>query len=277
MIEQVARASAEELRTGTTGDVEAGLADLHVRQAQHRRRSVVVAAATVALALGLGWSAGWLMARSDAEDSQLPVKPGPSQVTEEVCHVERVTCLGGGVYRFALHRPVDYAPPPGFGVASGGGVTPGQVESYRQAGPTAGITVLERAHAASLEGTFPARGVGAGPQAFVDWVATRPFLDAGKVTTTTIDGQRAWQVRVVLAHDAAAGAATCNVRYRCHAITYQRDEVPTGIWGNMAAEYTALRLPGGGTTVVWSWIFSGDRSHLGALDEAVQSLSWPPG
>ena len=277
MIEQVARASAEELRTGTTGDVEAGLADLHVRQAQHRRRSVVVAAASVALALGLGWSAGWLMTRTGAEDSQLPVKPGPSQVTEEVCHVERVTCLGGGVYRFALHRPVDYAPPPGFGVASGGGVTPGQVESYRQAGPTAGVTVLERAHAASLEGTFPARGVGAGPQAFVDWVATRPFLDAGKVTTTTIDGQRAWQVRVVLAHDADTGAATCNVRYRCHAITYQRDEVPTGIWGNMAAEYTALRLPGGGTTVVWSWIFSGDRSHLGALDEAVQSLSWPPG
>ena len=277
MIEQVARASAEELRTGTTGDVEAGLADLHVRQAQHRRRTLVAAAATVALALGLGWSAGWLMSRSGAEDSQLPVKPGPSQVTEEVCQVARVTCLGDGVYRFALHRPVDYAPPPGFGVASGGGVTPVQVESYRQVGPTAGLTVLERVHAASPDGTFPARGVGDGPQAFVDWVAARPYLDAGKVTRTTIDGHRAWQVRVVLAHHAATGDAICNVRYRCHAITYQRDGVPTGIWGDMAAEYTALRLPGGGTTLVWSWIFTGNTSHLGALDEAVHRLSWPAG
>ena len=277
MIEQVARASAEELRTGTTGDVEAGLADLHVRQAQHRRRTLVAAAATVALALGLGWSAGWLMSRSGAEDSQLPVNPGPSQVTEEVCQVARVTCLGDGAYRFALHRPVDYAPPPGFGVASGGGVTPVQVESYRQVGPTAGLTVLERVHAASPDGTFPARGVGDGPQAFVDWVAARPFLDAGKVTTTTIDGHRAWQVRVILTHHAATGGAICNVRYRCHAITYQRDGVPTGIWGDMAAEYTALRLPGGGTTVVWSWIFTGNTSHLGALDEAVHSLSWPAG
>ena len=275
MIEQVARASAEELRTGTTGDVEAGLADLHVRQAQHRRRTVVAAAATVALALGLGWSAGWMMTRSGPEDSQLPVKPGPSQVTEEVCQAARVTCLGDGVYRFALHRPVEYAPPPGFGVASGGGVTPGQVESYRQVGPTAGLTVLERVHAASPDGTLPAHGVGDGPQAFVDWVAARPFLDAGKVTRTTIDGRRAWQVRVVLAHDANRGEAICTSAYRCHAITYQRHEISTGIWSDMAAEYTAFRLPGGGTTVVWSWIFTGDRSHLGALDEAVHSLSWP--
>ena len=277
MIEQVARASAEELRIGTTSDVESGLADLHVRHAQHRRRTVVVAAATVALALGLGWSAGWLMTRSGAEDSQLPVNPGPSQVTEEVCQAARVTCLGDGVYRFALHRPVEYAPPPGFGVASGGGVTPGQVESYRQVGPTAGLTVLERVHAASPDGTLPAHGVGDGPQAFVDWVAARPFLDAGKVTRTTIDGRRAWQVRVVRARGATPGDAICTSAYRCHAITYQRGGVPTGIWGNMAAEYTAFRLPGGGTTVVWSWIFTGDRSHLGALDEAVHSLSWPPG
>jgi len=84
-------------------------------------------------------------------------------------------------------------------------------------------------------------------------------------------------VRVVVARGVAPGEMLCNSRSLCHAITYQRGGVPTGIWGNMAAEYTAFRLPGGGTTVVWSWIFTGDRSHLGALDEAVHSLSWPPG
>ena len=77
MIEQVARASAEELRIGTTSDVESGLADLHVRHAQHRRRTVVVAAATVALALGLGWSAGWLMTRSGAEPKDCTIAGTP--------------------------------------------------------------------------------------------------------------------------------------------------------------------------------------------------------
>ena len=45
----------------------------------------------------------------------------------------------------------------------------------------------------------------------------------------------------------------------------------------MAAQYIALRLPGGGTTVVWSWIFTGNPAHLGTLEEAVHSISWPAG
>ena len=65
MIEQVARASAEELRIGTTGDVEAGLADLHVRQAQHRRtRPSSSRPRPSPSRSGSGWSAGWLMTRS---------------------------------------------------------------------------------------------------------------------------------------------------------------------------------------------------------------------
>ena len=125
MIEQLARTSAEELRAGITSDVDAGLADLHVRQARHRRHVGLASAAAVALALGLGWSAGWLMTRHGADESLNPVHPRPSQgqVVDHLCHAERVTCLPDGSYRFALDRPVTYTPPPGFGVDSGGGFT----------------------------------------------------------------------------------------------------------------------------------------------------------
>ena len=35
----------------------------------------------------------------------------------------------------------------------------------------------------------------------------------------------------------------------------------------------ALRLPGAGTTVGWTWIFSGNPNQLGTLDEARDGLS----
>jgi hypothetical protein len=277
MIEQIAHSSAEALRIGTTADVEAGIADLHVRQARHRRHTTLAAVAAVALALGLGWSAGWLMTRHGADESMTPVHPGPSQgqVVDHLCQAQRVTCLPDGSYRIALDRPLTYAPPPGFAVDSGGGATPVMFESYRQVGPTAGLTVLERVRAATQDGTGPARSVADDPQSFVSWVASRPYLDAGNVTRTTIDGHPAWRVRVVLSRHAGLGNAVCSIRYRCHALTYQRDAGTTGIWGTMASEYIAFRLPGGGTTVVWSWIFSGDTRHLGAIEEAVHSISWP--
>ena len=276
MIDQLARSSAEGLRTSTRSDAGAGLADLHERQAQHRHHVGLAAATALVLALGIGWSAGWLSAHDGGDANQHPTRPVPShRAVDHLCGAERVTCLGEGRYRFALDRPVTYAPPPGFGLDSGGGATAVMVESYRQVGDTAGITVLERVRAASPDGSGPAHGVADDPQAFVSWVASRPYLDASKVTQTTIDGRRAWRVQVVLSPGADAPNATCSLRFQCYALTYQRGAEPTGIWGKMAAEYTAFHLPGAGTTVVWSWIFTGNVDHLGGLDEAVHSLTWP--
>jgi hypothetical protein len=91
---------------------------------------------------------------------------------------------------------------------------------------------------------------------------------------TTLDGRPAWQVRVVLARRSGQGAAMCSGQFQCHAITYQSDRERTGIWGNMASQYVALRLPGGGTTVVWSWVFSGNAGHLDGFEEAVHGVTF---
>jgi hypothetical protein len=66
----------------------------------------------------------------------------------------------------------------------------------------------------------------------------------------------------------------CSGQFQCHAITYQSDRERTGIWGNMASQYVALRLPGGGTTVVWSWVFSGNVGHLDGFEEAVHGVTF---
>jgi hypothetical protein len=274
MIEQLARSSAQDLRTGTVADVEAGLVDLHVRQARHRRRAAFAAAAALVLAVGLGAGAGVALTRGH-QRALTPSHPGPTQARQDgVCLQPLVDCVDGRTYRFALVRPVEWALPRGFGVNSGTGASAVMVESYRQVAPTAGVTVMERVHASSPDGTVPAH-VPAQPRAFVRWVASRPFLDAGKVTRTTLDGRPAWQVRVTLDQDATPGSGVCSGRYRCHLITYQTGGLPTGIWGNMAAEYTAIHLPGAGTTVVWSWAFSHNTRHLGTLEEAVHGVTWP--
>jgi hypothetical protein len=274
MIEQLARSSAEDLRTTTVADVEAGLADLHVRQARHRRHAACAAAGAVVLAVALGTGAGIALTR-DQHRAVTPSHPGPSQTRRDAaCKQPLVDCLGGRTYRFALVRPVQWALPPRFEVNSGTGATPVVVESYRQLAPTAGVTVMERVRASSPDGTAPAQVAGQ-PQAFVRWVASRPFLNAGRVIRTTLDGRVAWQVRVRLDQDASPGSGVCSGRYRCHLITYQPGGVPTGIWGNMAAEYTAIHLPGAGTTVVWSWAFTDNLRHLRSLDEAVQGVTWP--
>lgn len=284
MIEQIARSSAEELRAGTAGDVEAGLADLHVRHARHRRHAVVGAVAAVAIALGVGWSAGSVMTREGDRENSGPVGPGPSPsppiLTQgfgggDECSAPLVTCLGDRTYRFDLDRPVVWALPPLFGANSGSGATTQSVESYRSAAPVAGVTVLEHARASTPDGSRSARGIADDPQAFVEWVAERPFLDAGAVSPTTIDGHRAWRVRVHLDPHAGRGPGICSITHRCHALTRQPHGVPTGIWGDMVSQYIAFHLPGAGTTVVWSWAFGGDVEHLGGLEEAVHAITFP--
>jgi hypothetical protein len=275
MIEQRARAGAEELRTRITSDVDAGLADLHVRHARTRRRTGLLAAAAVVLAAGLGAGIGTALTRSQNDRGPAPTHPGTStNLGDPVCIAAGVDCLGDRTYRFDLSRPVLWALPPGFGAASGGGVSSLMVESYREASPVAGVTVMERVRASRPDGVGPAPGIGNSPRAFVEWLAGQPYLDAGKVARTTIDGRPAWRVRVTPRPDAAPAHGRCN-RYQCHLVTYQPGGATTGLSADMAAQYIALRLPGGGTTVVWSWIFSDDPRHLGTLQEAVHSITWP--
>ena len=90
MIEQFARASAEDLRAGTTSDVEAGLADLHVRQERRQRRIRVGAVAAVVLAVGLGWTGGAALTHRDDRGGS-PAHPAPSQsYSRYPCSASRV-------------------------------------------------------------------------------------------------------------------------------------------------------------------------------------------
>ena len=121
--------------------------------------------------------------------------------------------------------------------------------------------------AASPDTAETAAGVADTPQAFVHWVASRPVLSAGPVRTTTLDGHRAWQVRVTLAPGRSRGPSLITIT--------QPNGTGTGITGNQTQEYTAFRLPGAGTTVVESWTFRPNSDPLGTLNEVIHGLSWP--
>jgi hypothetical protein len=275
MIEELARTSAAELRNGTSVDIGAGLADLHVREAHHRRKARFAAAAAVVLAVGLGTVGGTVLTHDDG--SPTPATPPPThQPKDPACERERTQCLGDRTYRYDLVRPVVWSLPSEFAADSGPGVGPYKVEvaSYRHGRSPSGVTVLERVRASSPDGRTPAPGVADDPQAFVDWVASRPYLDAGPVTRTTLGGYRAWQVSVTPAHARSPRRSACEAG-PCHLMTLQPDGSTTGIWGRMTAEYTALRVPGAGTTVVWSWTVTSHPQDMDADNEAVQGLSWP--
>jgi hypothetical protein len=276
MIDQIARTSAEQLRAETMTDVEAGLADLHVRQERQHRRGRLVAVGAVVLAVGLGWSARAALTHGDDRGAR-PIHPAPNHSAFEYpCDVSRVDCLGHRTYQIALERPVRWQVPTGFHLNFGNGVTPLGVESYGALGQSdAGVMVREQVRASSPTGNRAAPGVADDPQAFVDWIAGRPFLHAGRVVQTEIDGHRAWQVRVTMARGAGPGRAQCSYDSPCHAIAYVPGAVAWGMFGDEAAELTAFRLPGAGTTLVWSWTFSGSTRDLADLGGVVDGLSWP--
>lgn len=195
-----------------------------------------------------------------------------------------VHCLGPLLYRLDLTRPVTWHVPPGYQLAPAG-ASEWLVESYARrpadgGGPyqydtVAGVTVLEGVRAASADGTSVRAGVADTPRAFVSWLAAQPYLRASTVRPTHLEGHPAWHVRVSLAKGADGGAALCNESIPCYATTFTPDHRVTGIWGDMVADYTAFRMPGAGTTVVWSWAFSQDRAALVRNRVAVHGLSWP--
>lgn len=80
---------------------------------------------------------------------------------------------------------------------------------------------------------------------------------AGPVRATALAGRPAWTVDVVVRPDQRPGPETCNGTIRCYPLLSVHGEGPrfTGVWSGLTSRFTALDLPGGGTTVVWSWSF----------------------
>lgn len=276
MIDQLARTSAEDLRATTASDIEANLADLHVRVVRHRRRTRIGLAAAV-VAVGLAATGGAVL--THREDRGVPpTKPEPShEHAQGYCPTDiPVTCLDHHTYRFPLVQPVDWQIPAGYVFRSRDPVTPWLVESYRIDGHPgeSGVTVMEHARASTPDGRGRPGGVGDTPRALANWIADRPFLLSGPVRQTQLDGRPAWQVRVTLAPDLPPGPADWD-RSKCYAIVSQ--PVPGGgkscLYSNFLSEYTVLTLPGPGTTVVWSWSF-GENPGLGRLDQLIHGLSW---
>jgi hypothetical protein len=282
MIDELARTASKNLRSATTSDLEAGMREVYAGHRRRRLENVRVAAAAVALALGVGWWGGHAMTGGKPATPQ-PV--GPSGVVDPKTCSGRVHCLGPLTYRFDLTQPVTWHLPPGYELSSGTGATDWQVESRAQrlengGGPyqydtLAGVTVLEGVRAASADGESVRTDVADAPRAFVTWLAAQPYLNASTPRPARVDGHPAWHVRVSLAESAGQGSAVCNDKIACYATTVTPDHQVTGIRGDMVADYTAFRVPGGGTTVVWSWAFSHDRDALSRNRIAAQGLSWP--
>lgn len=273
MIDRLARIASEDLRTATSADVESGLRDVYAAHSRHRRVTRLAAAAAVLAALGTGWWGGQALTGTRSDGPTTPVLPTPTR--SAVCADSRVTCLGGRRYQFDLDHPVHWRIPRGFGVNSGTGTTSFEVESYTRSG-SAGVTVMEHVTAASQKTpTSPAPGFPATAAGFTAWLASRPYFDATVPRSTTLAGHDAWQVRLTRQGGATVGPARClGNTTPCRAVT--SDPTVTGVWGDMVADYTAIDLPGGGTTVVWSWAFGNDaRAALARNRELVRGISWP--
>jgi hypothetical protein len=285
MIDDLARVAVDDLRTATRSDVEAGLLEVYAGHQRRRSQNLWMAAAALVLALGVGWWGGHAMTDRGPATPQ-PIKPPPHVVHHKTCSGP-VRCLGDSTYRFALTRPVTWHIPYGYDVNSGTGATDWLVESYAQTGSegggpyqydtVAGVTVLEGVRAPSADGRSVRSDVPDTPRAYVSWLAGRPFLETSSVERTQVDGLTAWHVRVTLAHGAGLGPAVCNNQSACYPMTVTPDHHVTGIWSDMVADYTAFRVPGAGTTVVWSWAFAHDKTALVRNRTAVRGLSWPSG
>jgi hypothetical protein len=139
----------------------------------------------------------------------------------------------------------------------------------------AGVTVFEDVRAASTDGRSIASRVTRTPQALLSWLATRPYLRASSVARARLGGMPAWRVRVTLADSRGRGPGLCDATVACYPLTVTPDHRVNGIWGSMVADLTAFRLPGAGTTLVWSWAFSHDHQALARNRNAVRGLSWP--
>jgi hypothetical protein len=278
-VHDLARAASADLRSHTVADVDAGLEVLLVAHARHRRRAGFATAVVAAAAVAAAWwgVAGLGDHRTSPEPAPAPTTTGPPLLVPQavdVCQRARVTCLGDRTYTFALDSPVTWQIPRGYGVDSGNGATSFMVESYSQRS-SAGVTVMEGVRAASRNSPTANPRVPANAKAFVQWVASRSFLDASAVRRVTFDGRVGWRVRVDLKRHADGGHGRCTVTaptQPCHAITYQ-DGAITGLWSDLSAEYTAVDVPGGGTTVVWSWAFGHDRPALARNRAVVNAIS----
>ena len=261
----------DRLEVPTAGRAAVVRSDLR----RSRRRRALTAAAVVVVVLS---SIGGARLIHRADRGILPTHPHPSRVhAEPPCPtIYRVTCLGHNTYRFPLVRPVDWQIPSHFGI-SNSPATPFHAESLRDDGHPgqSGVTVMERARASSPNGKGAQPGVADSPQALVEWIAHRPFLSAGPVLTTTLDGHRAWQVRTTLAPHLAPGPAVWNTS-RCYMVVYQPVAEPdrSCVYGDYVSEYTAFTLPRVGTTLVWAWSV-GPNPDLRALGRLMDGLSFP--
>lgn len=279
MIEQRAHISAEDLWATTHSDVEATLAALNARVVRRQRRTRVGLLAAAVVAIGLATTGGAVLTHR-ANHGAPPSHPGPSQNQPETyCPTGvPVTCLAHHTYRFPLVQPLVWQIPAGYVFRSRDPATRWLVESYRTDGHPgeSGVTVMEGARASTPNGNGPAADVTDTPEALVRWIANRPFLAAGQVHKTLLAGHPAWQVRATLAPGIPPGPADWD-RSKCYAIVTQ--PVPGGgkscLYGNVVSEFTALTLPGPGTTVVWSWS-TGASPGLGRLDKLIHGLSWEP-
>jgi hypothetical protein len=277
-IDGAARRAGGDLRTAVRPDVEAALAELHAVAPRRRRAHVTVAVLAAAAAclvlVGVVARFGPVVPTTGA-----PVDRPPDHRTYlgwnglPRCGSEELTCFGDRRYGLHLDAPVTWTLPRGFSAPyAGTGWADAYVETYlsdRHGQVIGGVSILEHAQGFTESGPRP------GPLTAAElttWIAGRPFRVAGPVRATALAGRPAWDVDVVVRPHLRPGPETCIGSVRCYPLLSVHGDGPvfTGVWPGLISRFTALDLPGGGTTVVWSWSF---RPHLpAALDRLLAGL-----
>jgi hypothetical protein len=269
-LDDVARRASRELREVESAETAPDFGEFQHLATSRRRARIALAAATLAVLLGVVTGATqWLdtgSSRRSGEPAQQASPTPPQETTAAVdeigCLHPRITCgIGQQLYGVDLDVDLTWKLVHNFGAPySGGGPTATFVESYL-AGREAGVSVFEQVQVAAQQRSPRALADIRTAQEFITWVSERPYLQASSVRRTTLSGQRAWTVDVRVPHDTPAGPGRCTSHIACHPVIYQFAEGNpwiAGLWGGMTARYTAIDLDGAGITVVWSWSFEGD-------------------
>lgn len=248
-LDELARAAAADLRQSTSRSLDPDDMLQRLHRARSRRAAAALAGlvAVVAVVVLVGGAVA-VGDRADAPPAETRHKV--VRLPSDVCDQAAVTCLGGRVVRVRLATPLTVRIPDTFQPQVV--VSPRVAEFYRADVFTTGVTVVQRAVPMRYDASWE-RDVTAGTTAksMAEWLAGRSFLTDTSLTRRSAGGRTAWEVTGSYRSGAELPALKDGVKV---APTFSGGHAKMAYAPNLAGSYTLVDQPGGGVTVIWSWV-----------------------
>jgi hypothetical protein len=248
----------------------------------HRWQSTLVIGATV---LVLVTALVWQESRGHHSTSSGPPVAGATSTLGAGAAARTVTtnpvispcdvvqdCMGKDTYRLHLHVAVVFALPLGWSSTSYDGTSADLFSESKGYG----VSVLEDVVAAT-DSSHPRADGGGGTDArsVALWLASRPFLAAGPVTSTRLSGLPAWQVDVRF-QPGQRSVARCSRggAHACIPLLLVDSQQPrsVGIWVSERIRWILVDLAGGGVTAVSTWDFTNRLDMLSPAQPLIDSI-----